>query len=174
VFNPNTLSKLIQTYLNPPYQRIVGPAYIGYGSPERLDLRDADRAVKLGSPDHKAIVRLMEACTTEEWEHGGSSADAIDRLFGGYSSSGELAALAGYELWGDKIAHIAIVTHPTHRGLGLGRAAVALAARQALDAGLVPQYRTLDANTASMNIATRLGFAEYGHSVYIRLKPRTN
>lgn len=34
---------------------------------------------------------------------------------------------------------------------------------------LLPQYRTLRANSPSMKIAQRLGFDEYGFSVYVRL-----
>jgi RimJ/RimL family protein N-acetyltransferase len=84
----------------------------------------------------------------------------------------ELLALAGYEVWNDTIAHIAVVTHPLHRGRSLGGAAVALAARHALQARLVPQYRTLRANAPSLGIASRLRFREYGFSVYVRLNER--
>ena len=91
-------------------------------------------------------------------------------LFGVFDTSRELTALASYEAWNRRIAHISIVTHPRHRGRGSGRAAVALAAQHALAAGLVPQYRTLRANTASMAIANRLGFVEYGFSVYVRMQ----
>jgi hypothetical protein len=44
-----------------------------------------------------------------------------------------------------------------------------LAARHALSASLIPQYRTLLANEPSMRIAARLGFEAYGFSVYVRL-----
>ena len=46
---------------------------------------------------------------------------------------------------------------------------MSLAAQHALSAGLVPQYRTLKANAPSMKIAQRIGFSEYGFSVYVRL-----
>jgi hypothetical protein len=47
---------------------------------------------------------------------------------------------------------------------------VAHAAEHALGAGLVPQYRTLQSNTPAMAVAKRLGFVEYGFSVYVRLQ----
>ena len=50
-------------------------------------------------------------------------------------------------------------------------AAVARAARHAVAAGHMPQYRTLRANLPSMRIAERLGFQAYGFSSYVRLKP---
>jgi RimJ/RimL family protein N-acetyltransferase len=150
-----------------PVDKIIGPAFIGYGSSDSLDLSDARFARPFASPE--AIGRLQSACQQEEWDHGGSDPDP-ERTFGVVDQTNELAALSGYEVWNDSIAHISIVTHPLHRGRGLGRAAVALAAQHALDAGLVPQYRTLRQNTPSMSIAKRLGFIEYGFSVYVRLR----
>jgi predicted GNAT family acetyltransferase len=67
------------------------------------------------------------------------------------------------------IAHISIITHPDHRGLSLGRSAVAHLAGRAIAAGLLPQYRTLESNQASMRVAELLGFRSYATSVSIRL-----
>jgi GNAT superfamily N-acetyltransferase len=149
--------------------KIIGPAFIGYGSSITLDLADADHARRLADNDQDAVSALRTACSTEEWEHGGNDSDDVP-LFGARDADGSLSALASYETWGGKIAHISIVTHPERRRLGLGRRAVALAAQDALGAGLVPQYRTLRANTASLRIAQRLGFVEYGFSVYVGLR----
>jgi GNAT superfamily N-acetyltransferase len=147
--------------------KIVGPAFIGYGSADSLDLRDASLARPISS--HAEVRRLQAACQPEEWDHGGSEPEH-EHTFGFVGQDNELLALSGYKVWNDSIAHISIVTHPLHRGRGHGRAAVALAAQQALTAGLLPQYRTLRQNTPSMNIAKRLGFIEYGFSVYVRLR----
>ena len=149
-----------------PVGKIVGPAFIGYGDAECLDLDDARRARPCSSPE--AIAKLRAACDAEAWDHGGSKPNH-ESTFGVFDDANELVALSGYEIWNDALAHIAIVTHPRHQGRGAGRAAVALAAKHALAAGLVPQYRTLRDNEASMSIAKRLGFVEYGFSVYVRL-----
>lgn len=146
--------------------KIIGPAFIGYGSSESLDLRDASSARAVSS--HEEIAKLQAACEPEAWDHGGSEPET-ERTFGVVDQSGALLALSGYKVWNESIAHISIVTHPLHRGRGHGRAAVARAAQAALAAGLVPQYRTLSHNAPSMNIAKRLGFVEYGFSVYVRL-----
>jgi RimJ/RimL family protein N-acetyltransferase len=150
-----------------PIDRVVGPAFIGYGSAESLDLRDARLARPFASAE--AFARLQAVCREEEWDHGGSEPHP-ERTFGVVDENNELLALAGYKVWNDSIAHISIVTHPLQRGRGHGRAAVALAAKHALATGLVPQYRTLSQNAPSMNIAKRLGFIEYGFSVYVRLR----
>ena len=149
-------------------ERIIGPASISYGL-EGLYLEDAARARVLTAADTAALERLRAACSNEEWDHGGSEHAAAGALFGTFDGA-ELVAVASYRIWGDAIAHISIATAPARRGRGFGKAAVALAARRALEAGLVPQYRTLRSNTASMAIGRHLCFIEYGFSVAVRLR----
>jgi GNAT superfamily N-acetyltransferase len=149
-------------------ERIVGPASISYGL-EGLYLEDAARARVLTAADAPALEQLRAACGNDEWEHGGSEHAAAGALFGTFDGA-RLVAVASYQVWGNSIAHIAIATAPAWRGRGFGKAAVALAARRALEAGLVPQYRTLRSNTASMAIGRHLCFIEYGFSVAIRLR----
>lgn len=154
-----------------PVERIVGPAFIGYGS--RASVEEALPRLRPASPvtdsDAAAVRALRAACTEEEWSHGGCDPRAVP-AFGSYASNGALAALAGYLTWGGEIAHIAVVAAPDHRGAGHAKSAVAAAARHALDAGLLPQYRTLAANAPSMAIARELGFERYGSSVFVRLR----
>jgi GNAT superfamily N-acetyltransferase len=149
--------------------KVIGPAPIHYGSAASLNLRDAGGASHI-TPAAAMVSDLRDACG-EAWNDGGSELDDDVPLFGAFDEANKLTALASYKVWNERIAHISIITHPRHRGRGLGRAAVALAARHALSAGLVPQYRTLQANTASIAIAKRLGFIEYGFSVYVRMQP---
>ena len=42
--------------------------------------------------------------------------------------------------------------------------------RMVLDPGLMAQYRTLESNTHSMQIARRLGFEPYATSLAVRLR----
>lgn len=149
-------------------RKIVGPAFIGYGTTAQLDLASASVARELTADDATAITALRAACSEEEWEHGGSDI-RHDPCFGAHDESGELCALAGYKLWDAKMAHISIVTTPERRHRGYATAAVASAASHALAHELYPQYRTLASNQASMRIARRLGFLEYGFSVYVKL-----
>jgi len=161
------LQSQLVSVCNLPVDKILGPAFIGYGSSDSLDFRDAELAQYFSSSE--AIGRLQAACLPDEWDHGGSQPHP-DRTFGVVDHANGLLALAGYKIWNNSIAHISIVTHPAKRGRGFGRAAVARAAQHALGAGLVPQYRTLRQNAPSMGIAKRLGFIEYGFSVYVRLR----
>jgi len=143
---------------------VIGPAYIGYAENVCPPVHPVH---SLTGRDVTAVGALRAVCSEIEWEHGGS-------LVGEYPSSGvfignELVALAGYEVWRGTIAHIAVITHPAFRGRGFGRSAVAHIARVALTAGLVPQYRTLQSNRASIRIAESLGFSQYATSVAVRL-----
>ena len=167
VSDPVVLRQRLEGRCPRAIRAIVGPAYLGYGSAETLRLADARRARPIEG-EGEALARLRAACSSEEWAHGGSD-DGVGVRWGVFGDEGELRALAGYKVWNDAIAHLYVVTHPGHRGQGAGRAAVSAAAEHALQAGWVPQYRTLRANAPSMSVARRLGFVEYGFSVYVRL-----
>jgi len=145
----------------------IGPAWVGYADQTTLRSTPLEaRARLLSREDAAAVDALRESCTPLEWEHGGSAL-GHDITTGSFAN-GTLAALAGYETWGGRIAHIAVIAHRAYRGQGHARTAVALVARLALGRGLVLQYRTLEANTPSRHIANSLGFVHYATSLAIR------
>jgi GNAT superfamily N-acetyltransferase len=148
--------------------RIVGPAFIGYATRESLRKEIKKRARQLVESDAVAGTALRSPCDAEAWEHGGSEFGHVP-TFGAFERDADLAAMAGYEIWGE-IAHISIISAPHRRSQGYGAAAALAAAEHALNAGLVPQYRTLKANGPSMRVAERLGFQEYGISMYVKVK----
>jgi RimJ/RimL family protein N-acetyltransferase len=147
---------------------VIGPAFIGYATTSPRDARTAANVRQLHEGDAAAVSALRARCTDEEWEHGGSEFSKVP-TFGAFAPEGELASLAGYERWDDKIAHISIVTATHCRHRGLATAAVAMAADHALTAGLLPQYRTLKSNHPSIRVAEKLGFVEYGISIYVKI-----
>ncbi len=151
--------------LAPVASLVLGPAFLGYTT----DIRGSDSPARaLSHDDASAVENLRDACGEQDWDHGGSSPDwPCSGVFHG----GQLVALSGYEIWGGTIAHLCIVTHPAFRGRGFGKPAVAHLARRALAAGLLPQYRTLEANTPSVRIAEALGFQRYATSMAVRLGP---
>lgn len=142
---------------------VIGPAYIGYAAAVSQPAHPA-RALGLG--DAFALEELQRSCDATEWEHGGS---AIHAPSSGVFVSGQLVTVAGYEVWGGTIAHISVITHPNFRNHGFGRSAVAHLAGRALAAGLLPQYRTLESNRASIRVAELLGFCAYATSTAVRL-----
>ena len=148
-------------------ERTVGPAFVGYADAATLRPAAQGAARVLRPADRAAWEELRATVPPLAWEHGGSAFG--DLPLAGVFAGSALVALAGYELWGTRIAHIAVVTHPDHQGRGYGRAAVSLLARTVLAHGCVPQYRTLGSNAPSLRIAAQLGFAEYAWSLAVRL-----
>lgn len=146
--------------------RVVGPALIAYADAgtfrpplsSRLEVRPLEWADRAGLDAMRRVV------TPEGWEHGRGDDAQI-----GVFVDGVLGAVASYEVWDGRIAHLSVVTHPAHRGHGLGTAAVAHATRTALDRGLIAQYRALASNTHSIGISRRLGFVPYAASLAVRL-----
>ncbi len=151
-----------------PLGQRIGPAWIGYTTtPPAQPAHPPARL--LHDKDAPLIDLLRSDCAPLEWEHGGSEL-GVEPLAGAFLGEA-LIALSGYSVWGDSIAHISVISHPDYRGLGGGRAAVALLTAAALQRDLIAQYRTLTTNHTSLRIARRLGFVEYAHTLAYRLQP---
>jgi GNAT superfamily N-acetyltransferase len=134
--------------------RVVGPAFIGYLDEATFAGGDYIESRLLDDSDAELIEALRAACEPIAWAEGGP-AGTVAAL--GVFRGNTLAAISSYEIWSERIAHIGIVTHPAHRGGGLGTATVRAMTRIALARKLVAQYRTRLANAPSMAIARRLG-----------------
>lgn len=148
-------------------RQLIGPASLAYADAASLRPLPTPGARLLTTADEAAYEALRAACPPVEWEHGGSELALLP--LAGQFARGELVALAGYELWGERIAHIAVITHPAQRGRGHGAAVVSLLAETVVARGMVAQYRTLSANAPSMKIAESLGFAPYAQTLAVRL-----
>jgi len=162
---------LFQRLVGLPIELVVGPAFVGYTDALAFRPDSASSTRILESQDVRAFADLRAACHALEWEHGGCQLGS-QPVVGAYAG-GRLVAVAGYELWGNAIAHIAVITHPQYRGQGYGKAVVSRLTAEVLRQGLVPQYQTLETNTASLAIARGLGFERYATTVAVRLKPDT-
>jgi GNAT superfamily N-acetyltransferase len=152
-----------------PVTRVIGPASLAYADATTFVVpAPAARARPLAPNDRGAFDELAGACPPDDWTPKGFAFDG-GPLFGAFGDRGELLAVAGFELWGDHLAHLSVVTHPAARGHGHGSAVVAAAARAALATGLVLQYRALEANLPSRGVARKLGFTPHGWSIAARL-----
>jgi hypothetical protein len=150
----------------------VGPAFVGYNDLKHFRPVSSPSTRPLTVEDKKAIDRLRAACTVEEWEAGGSEFKP-GAMVGAFRGE-ELTALAGYQLWGDQIAQIAIVTHPGFRGQGHATTAVSALTEIVFERTLVPQFRTLESNIPSMAVARQLGFIQYATSLAVRFASPKN
>lgn len=137
---------------------VLGPTFYGYADRESF-APDAAAARVLGGGDEGAFESLRVAVPEREWEHGGTAFTPGETV--GLFEDGSLVAVSGFAVWDDLLAHLAVVTHPAHRGEGHGQAVVSRATERAFEAGYVPQYRTADAWPWSVALAERLGFERF-------------
>jgi len=152
-------------------ERVIGPAYQGHVEPEwfRPETRPGTR--RLAPGDAEALLHLARDCDPEEWEHSGIEADlsrAPGPVFGAFAGE-RLAAAAEYRLE-DGAGRVGVVTHPAYRRQGWGRAAVSLATEHGLRAGHLMLYQTLEANAASVALASALGYRRYASHIAVRFR----
>lgn len=83
--------------------------------------------------------------------------------------TGQVMAAAGCEVWQQVLGHIGVLTHPGHRGLGLGRFAAAVATEEAFTDGLIPQWRASAESPGSLRLAISLGYLQAGHQTTVSL-----
>lgn len=138
-----------------------GPAYVGY-----LDcLYGAESLICLVDPLDPRVQTIANQYPND-WDVFGLA----DQSRGPFAviEYGRILGLSNYEVWGDAIAHIGVVTIPSARGRGVGESVVRQAAQDALRNGLLPQYRTLWANKPSIRIAEKIGFSHFATTVVAR------
>jgi len=152
--------------------RVVGPASIAYCDGSTLRPQELPGTLPLDGGDREALEQLRAACDPDDWDRAGILPAHPAMI--GHWIDGRLVSAAGYEVWGERIAHIGVATEPAHRGQGYGKAAVSALALQAIECGLIAQFRTLIANRPAMAIARALGFEEYAQTFAIGLNvPRS-
>jgi GNAT superfamily N-acetyltransferase len=147
--------------------RVIGPAYIHYADPSSLGRVPPGDARALTPLDAGPFRDLRAACAPEDWDPKDFALEP-QCTFAAFDADGSLAAVANFRIWDGGIAHISVIAHPERRGRGHATRAVAATMEAAVRAGLVPQYRVLAENAASLRVAEKLGFRRYGWSVAAR------
>lgn len=149
---------------------VRGPAYLGYWPTpsSRLPLRGQ---AELLDGDGLASLESLRDVAPAEWEEAGIG--SASRVFG-LRAGGQIVAVAGYERWRGGIAQLQVFCHPGYRRQGLAAESLEAAIAHALADNLLPQYRARDGNAASLALAKRVGFVEYGWmaTVLVRLPSR--
>ena len=164
VSSPDVLRSLVEPT---EVERVIGPAHLNYADSGSFRPADLEHTRELVAADRADFEVLKAACDPGEWDLKGFDLEA-KRTFGAFSDRDELLAVADFEVWAERIAHLSVVTHPHARGRGHGPRAVTAAATCALDSDLVLQYRALRENRPSLRVATKLGFQAYGWSIAAR------
>lgn len=135
------------------------------------DLLFADRAPSgTGTARNAAaddLAAMRSAVTPDEWDEAGL--ESMPHRWAVDDAQGDVAAIAGYEVWRDRVAQLGVLTGPSARGRGHGVSVAAAATRAAIGHGLVAQWRSRRGNDASLASARRLGFVLVGRQVAVAL-----
>jgi RimJ/RimL family protein N-acetyltransferase len=144
---------------------VRGPAYLAYWPPSSPRPTPHGRTESLGDNGLTSLASLRDIAP-EEWEEAGIG--PASRLFG-LRVEEQIVAVAGYERWSGHIAQLQVFCHPGYRRRGLAAEPLKAAIGEALADHLLPQYRARDGNAASVALAKRVGFAEYGWMATVRV-----
>jgi len=149
--------------------RIVGHAVLGFTDryaepsvPGRVALEDVpvDDAPS-------AAATLERSCPPDDVAEVGLA--ELSRVFVTLDDRDQPTSGAGYDEWQGLLGHLGVLTPPEQRRTGWGTVAAALALNDALDVGLVGQWRARTDNAVSRRLARKLGFVESGEQSTVTL-----
>ncbi|WP_433355801.1 GNAT family N-acetyltransferase [Microtetraspora malaysiensis] len=141
----------------------LGPAWLSYL--DRTDFVPMNGEVEQLPVEHPAVKELIVGVDQADADEAGLDAILSDAFV--VRDAGEVVSGCGYRPWLDTAAHLSVLTAPRRRGQGHARVAASAAAVDALDRGLVPQWRARV--EASRRVARALGFRELGTQLSLRL-----
>lgn len=148
-----------------PGARILGEAHLLYCE-EPPQIQGSDRVSVSFDPEH---VQLLTSRSPADDVARSGLEDSAWTAAVVRDDTGEVMAAAGRNIWQEVLGHLGVLTHPDHRGLGLGRFAAAVAVEEAFVDGLIPQWRAAAESPGSLRLAISLGFSEAGHQTTVTL-----
>jgi GNAT superfamily N-acetyltransferase len=148
-------------------EKILGPAHISYADSSTFNPSPIGSSRSLTPEDSAICQSFTTALSTAEIEQSGFDSSEAP-AFGAFAND-VLCAIASYQIWQARIAHITVVTHPDYRRHGFGRVAVSALAEHAFARNLILQYRALASNENSLKLGRSLGFRHYCSTIYARL-----
>jgi GNAT superfamily N-acetyltransferase len=159
--------EFVERLLVPGIEKILGPAHVSYADSSTFNPSPIV-SCRLLTPEDSAICQsFTTALSTTEIEQSGFDYKEAP-AFGAFAN-GVLCAIASYQIWEPRIAHITVATHPDYRRHGYGRVAVSALAEHAVARNLILQYRALASNENSLKLGRSLGFQQYCSTIYARL-----
>ena len=150
-----------------PFRRSLGPAVLLYG---RVDQAALATSVVIGplAIDDVRVVEVISQASDHEVEESGL-ADTTSGVFVAVDAAGHPVGACGWRRWPHGIAHMSALTAAGHRGHGFGRAAAIAALAAAERDRLLPQWRALTTNGASIALGTSLGMVPTGRQLSVLL-----
>lgn len=146
----------------------LDPRPIGTATLSYRDRRPVEQPrVPVTSVGPAQVDRLRARIHVDEWDESGLS--SMPQRWAAVTPVGHLAAIAGYEHWGARIAQMGVAADAAERGHGYAAAASAAAMTAALNADMVLQWRSRVGNAASERLAVRLGYVPLGFQSAVAL-----
>jgi hypothetical protein len=147
-----------------PRGRLVGEAVLSFTD---LYLEHDALETVVVADDPQSVHDLERQCPPDDVTEVGLSA-RTDR-FVLLDDREAPDAGSGYDEWEGILAHVGVLVPPAVRRSGLGTLAGAMATNDALDSGLVPQWRCRPENVAALALARRLGYESVGTQTTVAL-----
>jgi GNAT acetyltransferase len=145
--------------------RAVGQATLAY-TDGYVPLPSFDQVV---SREPEAVAALERICPPDDVSEVGLAEMAETFVLVEEDQPRIALAGAGYVEWESILGHLGVLTTLERRGAGLAKAIGAVATNDALDAGLVPQWRARVDNEPSRRVAAALGYQEVGSQTTVLL-----
>ena len=142
---------------------VLGPSVHHY-----LDQDGALPAPRPVSRDRTLLTELRAAVRDEEWAEAGFGEEP-ETVFVA-TADGRPVAAANLTAFGPMLADVGVLTHPAHRGRGLGHAVAAVAVAHSLHENGLARWRAREDNAPSLAVAARLGFEPWCRQLAV--KPR--
>lgn len=147
------------------FTEVLGPSVHAY-----LDTVPDGPLHGVREASYDELTELRRAAGEAAWTESGFG-DEPARCFV-LSSAGRIVAASNLTTWRGEAADVGVLVDPSSAGRGLGTRMVAAAAAEAVRVGGIARYRALASNHASLAIASRLGFTNYGRNLAIKPRPR--
>lgn len=144
--------------------RLLGTATLGFSD---TYVPGGDLESTPVTDDPTAVADLERLCPPDDVAEVGLS--GMSWSFALLDDEDATLAGAGFDEWEHILAHVGILTPPERRRAGHARIAAGIATNEALDRGLIPQWRTRPENVASRSLANRLGYEIVGSQTTVVL-----
>lgn len=130
-------------------------------------VRHASLSVAVVTDDPQASAELERQCPPDDVTEVGLS--SLAQRFVTVDELDQVRAGAGYDEVEGILAQVGALTPPHRRRSGCATLAAAIATNDALDSGLVPQWRTRRDSVASLALLRRLGYQVVGSQTTVLL-----
>ena len=146
--------------------KVTGPSWVGVADRSGFKPMKSQARI-LTAADEAAMRDLAEGCGETAWKQ---SKIAVDRQTNfGLFVGAKLVAASGYLNMGGLLAYIGVITHPAQRGKGYAKSVVTASMTYAIEKGLFPMWRTLEAHEAAVQLAGSMGFEKYASTLDVQL-----